>query len=326
MKKIKYLLIITLLICAIFYLYSQKNSTKSAKKVFINKIVDHYALDQTVQGIIDALKEDNIFDSIEFKVESSQGNASLVSQINNKFIAQKADIIVAVGTLPAQNAAKYALENKTKLLFSSVTDPVGADLTYENALKNNITGVSNFVPLEPQLDIFRQILPDIKNLGIIFNAGESNSVSIVNKLEKSCPNFGIKLIKQSITNSSQAHQAAIKLSSLVDAIFISNDNTALSSLQTIIKAAKEANIPVFVSDTDAVKLGALAALGPNQYQVGYQTGKIVSLVLSGKNMSDMPIEFPKNTELFLNIDTAKELKLNFTDTLLKQANTIIGDK
>ena len=325
MKKNKYILLI-LIILIIAFFYSQKKNDKLTKKIFVNKIVDHYALDQTVLGIIDALKEKGVYDSIEFKVESSQGNPSLVSQINNNSIAKKAFMIIGVGTLPAQNAAKYALENKTKLLFSSVTDPVSADLAYENGLKTNISGVSNFVQLEPQLDLFRKIMPNIKKIGIIFNAGESNSVSIINKLENICPKFDINLVKQSITNSSQAYQAAIKLSSLVDAIFISNDNTALSSLQTIIKAASEAKIPVFVSDTDAVKSGALAALGPNQYQVGYQTGNMAASIILGKNINDIPIEFPTTTELFLNIDMAKKLNINFTDELLNQANTIIGDK
>ena len=160
MKKNKYILLI-LIILIIAFFYSQKKNDKLTKKIFVNKIVDHYALDQTVLGIIDALKEKGVYDSIEFKVESSQGNPSLVSQINNNSIAKKAFMIIGVGTLPAQNAAKYALENKTKLLFSSVTDPVSADLAYENGLKTNISGVSNFVQLEPQLDLFRKIMPNI---------------------------------------------------------------------------------------------------------------------------------------------------------------------
>ena len=104
---------------------------------------------------------------------------------------------------------------------------------------------------------------------------------------------------------------------------ISNDNTALSGLQSIIKAANLQKIPVFVSDTDAVKLGALAALGPNQYEIGVQTGNIIANILNGKDMKKMPIEYPKNTELFINLDAAKILGIEVLPELITKAKKII---
>ncbi len=323
--KIKMAVLVVLLLSALLFYKINKQDNNNLKKVFVSKIVDHEALNETFRGLVDSLAEQGFIQgqNLDLRMESAQGNATLATQIAAKFINQSPAVVVGIGTVSAQSLAKDALANKTKLVFSSITDPLAANLTDEDNLKPNITGVSNFVELAPQIQLFKQIKPSIKRLGIIYNPGESNSVSLVNKLSNICLESDIFLVKQSVANSSQLYQAAVKLSLDVDAIFISNDNTALSGLQSIIKAANLQKIPVFVSDTDAVKLGALAALGPNQYEIGVQTGSIIANILNGKDMRKMPIEYPKNTELFINLDTAKILGIEILPELITKAKKII---
>jgi putative ABC transport system substrate-binding protein len=323
--KIKITVFVMLLLSVVLFYKINKQDNTNFKKVFVSKIVDHEALNETFRGLVDSLAEQGFIQgqNLDLRMESAQGNATLATQIAAKFINQAPAVVVGIGTVSAQSLAKDALGNKTKLVFSSITDPLGANLTDEDNLKPNITGVSNFVELAPQLQLFKQIKPSIKRLGIIYNPGESNSVSLVNKLSNICLESDIFLVKQSVTNSSQLYQAAVKLSLEVDAIFISNDNTALSGLQSIIKAANLQKIPVFVSDTDAVKLGALAALGPNQYEIGVQTGNIIANILNGKDMKKIPIEYPKNTELFINLDAAKILGIEILPELITKAKKII---
>lgn len=325
--KIKITVFVVLLLGALLFYKINKQNSNNFKKVFVSKIVDHEALNETFRGVVDSLAEQGYIQgqNLDLRMESAQGNAALATQIAGKSINQSRppDAVAGLGTVSAQSLAKYALAGKTKLVFSSVTDPRAANLTDGDNLKPNITGVSNFVELAPQIQLFKQIKPSIKRLGIIYNPGESNSVSLVNKLSNICLESDIFLVKQSVTNSSQLYQAAVKLSLEVDAIFISNDNTALSGLQGIIKAANLQKIPVFVSDTDAVKLGALAALGPNQYEIGVQTGIMIANILNGKDMRKMPIEYPKNTELFINLDAAKILGIEILPELITKAKKII---
>ena len=118
-------------------------------------------------------------------------------------------------------------------------------------------------------------------------------------------------------------QATQKLASTVDAIFISNDSTALSAIQIIVKVAKDQKIPVFVSDTDIVKDGPLAALGPNQYEIGKQTAAIIVRVINGEEISKIPTQFPVKTELYINLKTAKELGITIPQELLSNADKII---
>lgn len=140
---------------------------------------------------------------------------------------------------------------------------------------HNTSDVSNFVELEPQIKLFQKIQPNLKRLGFLYNPSEVNSLSLIKQLEELCPKFDISLILQAANKTSEVAQAATKLASNVDAVFISNDSTALSALQAIINAATKVKVPVYISDTDAVELGALAALEPNQYKVGLQTADII---------------------------------------------------
>ena len=304
-KKTNELLI---LISAIFL--ATASLADSPKKILISQVIEHPDLNITTKGIIDSLTQ-NGFTNI--KVENAQGSSVIAAQIAAKFVNKNPDIVVGVGTVSAQSFLKYTLKNQ--LVFSTVTDPLSAGL-----ITNNVTGVSNFVALEPQLEIFKKIQPRLKRLGIIYNAGESNSIAIVKKLEQICPAFDLQLIKQIANNTSDVGIAATKLANQVDAIFISNDNNALSAIGAIIQIATKAKIPVYVSDTDIVKLGALAALGPNQYRIGFQTGQMIAEILNGKDINQIPVEFPKDQDLYINFNSAKNLELEIPPSLRELQN------
>jgi putative ABC transport system substrate-binding protein len=163
----------------------------------------------------------------------------------------------------------------------------------------------------------------MKKLGFLYNPGEANSISLIKELEQICPKYGLELVKQVASKTGDVAQSMAALVSKSDAIFISNDSTALSAIPTIVKVATTAKIPVFVSDTDAVELGPIAALGPNQYEVGKQTGRMVLKVLKGIDINKIPIEFPKKTELYLNLKSAKIFGIVIPTGLEQQATKII---
>ncbi len=276
------------------------NIANAPKKVLISQVIEHPALDATTRGIIDGLAKKGYKrgENLDLRIESAQGNASLAAQIANKFAMQSPDVVVGVGTLAAQSFNKYTASGKIKLVFASVTDPTKIST-------KNTTGMSNFVNLEPQLQLFKKLQPNLKRLGILYNSGEGNSVSIVKKLEALCPQFNIVLVKQAVPKTSEVPQAANKLAADCDAIFISNDNTMLSAMQSIVKAANAKHIPLYVSDTAAVSNGAVAALGPDQYSIGVETGIMIAKILDGQEIATMPIKFPSKTDICINDAAAK---------------------
>lgn len=294
-------------------------------RVCISQIVEHPALNATHQGIEDELtkagyiKEDNL----NLRFESAQANPALAQQIAEKFLALNPDLVVGIATISAQSFAKAARNQKVRLVFSSVTDPLWANLVNSlNKPGRNTTGVSNFIPLEPQLDLMKKILPKLKSLGFLYNPGEANSQILIKKLEALMPKYEMTLILQTATKTADIPQATQRLLGKADAIFISNDNTVLSAISNVIQLATKAGKPVFVSDTDVVVQGALAALGPNQYQLGLQTGRMIVRILQGQNIEDQEVEFPDNQEMYLNLETAAKIGLDIPSDLLKQATKI----
>jgi len=318
--------VITVIIIIFIWQYNAIGNNQKVK-VYISQLIEHPALNATTKGIIQGLADAgyNAGDNLDLVVESAQGNVSLANQIANRLTSKNPDIVVGVATIAAQSLSKYARLGNTKLIFTSVTDPVDAGLIASIEKPGNSTsGVSNFVPLEPQLEMFLKIKPTIKKLGFLYNPGELNSISLINKLKEICPEYGIELITVSASKTSEVAQSASKLASLVDAIFISNDNTALSAFKTIIKAANNVSIPVFVSDTDIIQEGAVAALGPDQYNLGLQTAKMIVKVLENKKIEEIPVEFPEKIELYLNTKAAKTIGIEIPEDLLSLCSHIIG--
>jgi putative ABC transport system substrate-binding protein len=288
--------------------------------VCINKIVDHEALDETARGIKETLEASEL--NLKIVTESSQGNVVMSSQLTDKFVGQKADVIVGIGTVAAQSFIKYANDNSTYFIFSSVTDPKAAGLTN----KPQISGVSNFIELESQVELFLEIQPNLKKIGFLYNNSEINSVMLIEKLKTILEKRGIALVLQTATKTSEVSQAVENLAKKVDAIFISNDNTALSAFKCIVNIATKYSVPVYVSDTDIVHKGAIAALGPNQYKIGVQTAHLILERLRSKVFQDKT-EYPKNEDILLivNQNAAQKCGITFSEHILKRAHKILTE-
>ncbi|MDR2416555.1 MAG: ABC transporter substrate-binding protein [Holosporales bacterium] len=294
-------------------------------QVRVCKAVEHEALNAVVEGMRDYLSRKNKKQGKKYVVstETCQGNMALAAQIIEKFVHSTTDVVVTVGTGPTQCAFKLAKEKKIALVFSSVTNP---DNVSSNLSGSNTTGVSNFVPLEPQIELFKELLPNLKNLGILYNPGEANAVCIVERLEKICPQYGIVLVKQAGSRIADIPQSVKSLAKKVEAVFISNDNLALSAMANVVAICNIAKIPVFVSDTDQVEKGCLAALGPNQYDIGLQTGEIVERVACGEDINTIDVEYPRKSELYLNVKAAQLLAISIPDHLKAKAKKLIGEE
>lgn len=311
MKKIA---LVTLALASFFFtVKSSVSERNNTLRIRVCKVVEHEALNSVVAGMSDYLNSLK-GKKYDIKVETCQGNMALASQIIAKFTDSRADVVVTVGTIPSQAAYKFAKAGKVKVVFSSVTNPDDISTDLKNS---NVTGVSNFVELKPQLDLFQKIQP-MKKLGIIYNTGEANSVFIVNKLKGICKSMNIELLEQGISKISELPQVTEKLAKVSDAIFISNDNMALSGMENIVAIAQKNNIPVYVSDTDQVEKGCAAALGPNQYDIGIQTGKIVQRIANGEDINKIDVQYPKTTELYLNTRSV----VKFSDTIKAKAKKV----
>ena len=320
--KNKYYLILVLSFAVIFSFFSYLiHSKKNNNDVVILQIVEHDALNSTRKGIEDYLKK--CCSQFGIGYENAQGNTTLALQIGKRVTTTRPKLIVAIGTIAAQAFLK---NDQIPIIFSSVTDPVSAGLIKDlKETATNFTGVSNMINIEPQLKLIVDILPHAKKIGVIYNSTEANSMEILRRVKKAAGNFNLEILEAVILSSNDVIIATQSLiNKRIDAIFISNDNAVLSSIQGITKIASSFMVPVFCSDVDTIKNGVLAAFGPDQYKIGVQTGKIIEKVLLGKKTTyEIPVEFPEKIELKINMKVAKDLKIKIDKNILSIASEVI---
>ncbi len=322
MKKIMLRLVVASL-CALATGHAAQAADKG-KTIAITDIVEHPALTAVREGLMETLAEKGFTEGENLTViyESAQGNPATAQQIADSFVAKKPDVIVGIATPSAQ--ALVGATRKIPIVFSAVTDPIGAELIPQMKKPGgNVTGVSDLSPIDKHLKLVRQITPKVRKLGIIYNAGEANSVSLVKLIREHAPQNKLTLKEATVSKSSEVLQAAQSLIGKVDAIYVPTDNTVISAFEAVVRVGKDGNIPVYAGDTDSVNRGALAALGFNYRDVGRQTGEIVARILKGKKPGSINAQGVEITELYLNQGKANELGIKFGKKLLKSAEKIV---
>ena len=296
---------------------SPSADTGKAYKIGISQIVTHPALDATVNGFKDALAEAG-YTNVTYDLQNAEGDMPTTASIAQKFAGDNLDLVLGVATPTAQALAK-AITDKP-VLFTAVTDPVGAGLvTDPNAPSGNVTGVSDMQPVKPILELVKTFRPDAKAVGMVYNAGESNSVFLVNQAEKDAATMGLTIVKAPAGTSAEVQAAAQSLIGRADAIMVIGDNTAVSALESIIKVADQNKMPLVAGDPDSVKRGAVAAYGFDYYDLGKQTGAMAAKVLSGTPISDIPVEFAQNLQLSVNEKAAAAQGVTLPQDLIDKA-------
>ena len=294
------------------------------KSVAVTAIVEHPALDAVRDGVQAALKAEG-FESgknLTWQYQSAQGNTGTAAQIARKFVGDKPDAIVAIATPSAQ--AVVASTKSVPVVFSAVTDPVVAKLVPSwEASKTNVTGVSDLLALDKQMNLVKQVVPTAKRVGMVYNPGEANSVVVVKELQKLLPTLGMTLVEAAAPRSVDVSSAARSLIGKVDVIYTSTDNNVVSAYEALVKVGQDAKIPLVASDTDSVKRGAVAAYGINYRDLGEQTGRMVARILKGEAPGTIKPEVSTKMELFVNPSAAEKQGIKLSDALVKSAAQVV---
>ncbi|BBU40543.1 putative ABC transport system substrate-binding protein [Aeribacillus composti] len=303
---------------------SESNSEEGKKETFkigITQFVAHPSLDEALKGFQQAIKDKGL--NVDYDIQNAQGDQSNTQTIANNFVGDNVDLIFANATPSALAAA-----NATKdipIVFTSVTDPVGAGLVKE--MENpggNVTGTTDTHPdAIPKTVKFIDQYLDGKRIGMIYNSGEQNSVAQIDLVKKATEGTDLKIVEASVSTSAEVKQAAESLVGKVDCFYIITDNTVVSALDSVISVANENDIPLFVGELDSVKKGGFAAYGFEYYDIGYEAGEMAAKILTeGKKPSELPVQYPQNLKLLINKKAAAEMNVKILDEWSKEAEFI----
>jgi putative tryptophan/tyrosine transport system substrate-binding protein len=291
----------------------------------ISKIVAHPALDAIERGIQEVVTGE--YPDARFDLQNANGEISTASSIAQKFKSQKVTLVVGIAT-PTAQALVNAIKDRP-VIFSAVTDPVGAGLiaSLEKG-EPNVTGISDMTPVRAQIELLNRLTP-IRTLGHVYTSSEANAVSLAAIARQVCQEMGITFVETTVSNSAEVKQAVQTIAGRVDGIYISNDNTVVSALAAVADVANKQRIPVMSADpSSAEATPVLAAWGFDYYKMGRATGRLVVRILKGEKPEAIPTLFmteASDVDLLINLDVAGELGLTVPDDVLATATTIIED-
>lgn len=292
--------------------------------VAVTAIVEHPALDAARDGVKEALAAAGYKEgeNLKFVYESAQGNPATAAQIARQFAGDAPDVIVPIST-PSAQAVVSAIRD-IPVVFTAVTDPVGAQLVKDMEKPGgNVTGLSDMSPIADHVALIKEILPNAKSIGYLYNSGEANSVSLLAVLKEEAEKAGLTVVESAATKSAEVQGAARALVGRADVIYVPTDNTIVSALEGAVAVAEESKLPLFTADTDSVSRGAIAALGFNYFDVGKQTGEVVVRVLKGENPGDIPVKVAAGTDLVVNKTAAGKMGVTVPESVLSRATRVI---
>lgn len=304
---------------------TEVSSDEKLYTIGINQLVQHDALDASREGFIEGLKEKGFEEGKNLKInyQNAQGDMSIAKTISDQFVTSKVDMIFAVAT-PSLQAA-YNATNNIPIVFTAVTDPIDAGVakSWENS-GTNVTGTSDMVSMEKQLDLLKTLVPDMKTLGVIYNSSEANSLAQVQELKKEAKNKKINIKEISVTTVNEIEQNLSSVLGSIDALYAPTDNTIASAYDLIGHLCLSKNIPILCGEEAGVSKGGLCSIGIDYFKLGKEAGYKAAEILNGKNPSDIEISTLSDMSVTINTDVAKKLNIIIPSDIDEKANKVTG--
>lgn len=291
-------------------------------KIGILQYVEHAALDSATEGFKQALKE-NGYEDVTIDYKNASGDNATLQLMAEQFASGDYDVLLGVAT-PAVQALLTAVSDKP-ILGTAVTDYVSAGLVASNEAPGaNLTGTSDMNPVDKQIDLLMQLVPDAKTIGVLYTSSEVNSEIQAKMAEQEAARYSLGVVTKTISAVGEVQQAVESLVGQVDALYIPTDNICASAMAVIASVANPAKLPVIVGEENMCNEGGLATIGLNYTKLGYQTGMMAVRILEdGANPAEMPIEGLGDADVYLNQVTADEVGIVFPQELVDAAVNIV---
>jgi putative ABC transport system substrate-binding protein len=306
----KYKIIISIVFASIFLVYYQyKKLDKKKYTIAIMQTASHPSLDAAREGFILELKNNFKNDEIDFLLFNVEGSVSNAHSVASQLFYNK-DIIgfYAIGSLTAQ--AIHNLEKIRPIFISAVSDPKSLGFIYENS---NVIGLSDMVSPEIPCNLIKSIIPEAKNIGLLYsqsNLNQNECINIKKILEENNKNVFNIVVNSEGDIISALNNHILK----IDLILSPCDNIVAIAIPIIAQYSLLHKKPFVSCFNEAIGGGAFASCGINYYKSGQDVGKIAVLILKKeKKISDFNIGVSINNDFYINKIIAEKLNIDITN-------------
>ena len=253
----------------------------------ISQYGQHASLDNCREGFLLGLEEAGLVEGVDFEIDYQNAgfDDNIATQIAQNFSANDVALMCGIATNAASACYAAAEDKNIPVIFTAITDPVKAKLD-----SGNITGTSDKLPIEAQLQLIREMQPDAKTIGILYTTSEPNSVSAVEEYQAKAADYGVTIEAVGVMQQAEVVQAADTiLKKGVDCLTNLTDNNVVGVLDSVLEKTNEAGIPVYGSEIEQVKKGCVASAGIEYVSLGKQTGMMAAKILKGEaTAEEMP--------------------------------------
>ncbi len=294
-------------------------------KIGVSQLTEHPALDASYEGFVAALADAGYVDgeNITIDYNNAQGDAATCTTIAEKLVNGQCDLILAIATPAAQAAA--ATTDEIPILGTAITDYEVAGLVESSEVPGgNVSGGSDMNPVEDQIDLLTQLLPEAQTVAVMYCSSEDNSIVQAGLAEEALEAKGLEWVEYTVSDSTMIQSVAESMIGKVDAVYIPTDNLLAEGMAAVSMVTNENNLPCIVGEAGMVENGGLATYGLDYYDLGYKTGEMAVQVLEGADISTMPITYIPVEECTLTVNTtaAEQLGITIPEDILSQAEVV----
>ncbi|WP_273384629.1 ABC transporter substrate-binding protein [Enorma phocaeensis] len=279
-------------------------------RIGVLQLTQHAALDAANEGFIAALDEAGI--DYEADQQNASNDQNACQTIAQTFVNDGCDLILAIAT-PAAQAVLGATQD-IPVVGTAITDFAASGLVDSNdAPGGNLTGTSDMNPVEDQIALLQQLIPDAGTVGLLFCTAESNSEIQIEMAEEALDAAGIGHERFTVSSSNEIQSVVETMVGQVDVVYAPTDNTIAAAMTQVASIANAAGVPTICGEVGMVEAGGLASVSINYYELGYRAGEMaVEILTEGADPAEMPIETmdAEDCDLVYNQATADEIGID----------------
>ena len=300
------------------------------KRLLVIKTRDIPFYSAAYDGFLHGLKQRGYRsgDKLEIKVVSLNGSPEADGKLVRLQIEKRPDLIVTLGT----DATRLVAEQKTNIpvLFSMVLDPVSLGVVKSlDAPGGVFTGTTLMVRPGKQFDALLQSCPMARRIGVLYSDGDPTSAAYLKEAQEDAKRLGIEIRPIAVRAYKASKDALNGFADGVDALWLIADpaSTGLQEMKDTLDFARVRRLPVLGASSATVRAGALAALSANLADLGDETAEMAIPLLEGTDApAKMRVRGPRRTQLTINLDVARLLKIALPDALLSLADEVIDSR
>ncbi len=297
------------------------SSCGNGKRIGVLQLATHPALNKVLDGFKDSLNSNNV--EYTLTVQNPEGQEAQIASMASNLVLGN-ELVLGIATSASQGLKKASEDNGSNVpvLFSAVTDPVGANLVSKNtAPGGNVSGCSDMGPVNESIDLLSTYFTSIDSVACLYNISEQNSKQQVAIAKTRIESKGWTFVDKGINSATLVSSTVSSLPDTVDAIYIPTDNMIAGAIASVASSAKSKKLLVVCGDSSMIEGGGILGLGVDYFNLGQRVGLMaVDILLNGKKVGDIDVGYATEWPLTVNKKMADEWGIELPQSLIDEAS------